>query len=511
MNAIATKPVKLDVKSKIVQKSVHLDDIPVFKPYLAGVFYEGNEVRDISSPINKSKIAGFFKPDERSIEKALERISTKGRLDARNTPGEERIEILQKIADLLEEHSDEMTEILVLNTGKTWKAARGEVEGSIDRLRKANLDLRRIQGDFIPGDWDEHTLESEAIIKREPFGVVLAIVPFNYPLFDAVNKFVYSFLTGNAVIIKPASANPITSFYLSALALEAGIPKSSMAIIPLSGGETGVLVEDPRIQVISFTGSSKTGREVIKKAGIKQLIMELGGGDPAFVLEDAEPDITANKIVTGITSFSGQRCDAIKIVLVEKSVYEDIRNRIAEKLSEIEVGDPREEVDMGPLINEKTADLFEIAVKDAISKGGKVIAGGGRWRNYVEATLIEVESLEKMKDMMLFQEEVFAPVAVIVEFSDLDDAIKTVNERKYGLDAAIFGKDINKIRKLIRLLDVGAIYINEYPRHGIGYYPFGGRKESGIGREGIGYSIEYVTAIKTIVYNYKGKGVWEYM
>ncbi len=509
MNVIATKPVKLDIKSKVIQKAVHPNDIPVFKPYLAGIFYKGSEVKYISSPINNSKIAGFFKPDAESIEQTLERIYTKGRLDARNIPGEERIKILQKIADLLEEHSDEMVEILVLNTGKTWKAARGEVEGSIDRLRKVNLDLRRMQGDFVPGDWDEQTLESEGIIKREPFGIVLAIVPFNYPLFDAVNKFVYSFLPGNAVIIKPASANPTASFYLSALALKAGIPKSSIAVVPLPGEETEILVKDSRIQVISFTGSSRTGKEVIKKAGIKQVIMELGGGDPVFVLEDADLDTATSKIVTGITSFSGQRCDAIKIVLVEKSIYEDIRNGIVEKLSKIEVGDPREDVDIGPLINEKAADLFEIAVKDAISKGGKVIAGGSRWRNYVEATLIEVESLEKMKEMMLFQEEVFAPVAVIVKFSDLDDAIKTVNERKYGLDAAIFGNDINKIRKLVRLLDVGAIYINEHPRHGIGYYPFGGRKESGIGREGIGYS--YVTAIKTIVYNYKGKGVWEYM
>ena len=511
MDAVKTKPVKLEIKSGIVKKAVHFDEIPIFRPYLAGIFYEGEEIRSINSPIDQSRIAGFFKPDKNVVDKTLERVYTEGRAEARNIPGERRMEIIQKVADLLEEHSDEMAEILMLNTGKTTNAAKGEVEGSIDRLRKANLDLKRIQGDFIPGDWDEHTLESEGIIKREPFGVVLAIVPFNYPLFDAVNKFVYSFLPGNAVIIKPASANPIASFYLSSLAVEAGIPESSLAVIPLSGKEAEMLVGDQRIQVISFTGSSKTGKEVIKRAGIKQLIMELGGGDPAFVLDDAEIEMVASKIVTGITSFSGQRCDAIKIVLAEKNVYEDVKEKTVHELSKVRAGDPRDGVDIGPLINDKAAEFFEMAVRDASSKGGKILTGGKRWRNYVEPTLIEVDSLDSMKSTMLFQEEVFAPVALIVAFDDLDEAIKTVNERKYGLDAAIFGKDINKIRKLVRLLDVGAIYINEYPRHGIGYYPFGGRKESGIGREGIGYSVEYVTAIKTIVYNYKGRGVWEYM
>ncbi len=511
MEIVIRKPVKLNIESEMFREIADIDEIPIFKPYMAGIFYKSKIVADIKSPIDQSKIAGFFKPDNESVELAIENIHSKGKTQVRNLPGEKRIEIIQKIADLMEVFADDFVDVLVKNTGKTYSSARGEVEGSIDRLRRAYLDLKRMQGDFVPGDWDEHTLESEAIIKREPYGVVLAIVPFNYPLFDVVNKFVYSFLSGNAVIVKPASANPIASFCFSFIALKAGVPENALAIIPLSGRESGVLVEDSRINVISFTGSSETGKEVIKRAGIKQLVMELGGGDPAFVLEDADVETSASKIATGITSFSGQRCDAIKIVLVENSIYGDVKEKIINELSKIKVGDPRENSDIGPLIDERTAILFEKTVEDALNKGGKILVGGGRWRNYVEPTLIEIDDMETMKTTMMFQEEVFAPIALIVAFDDLDYAIKTINERKYGLDAAIFGKDINKIRKIVRLLDVGAIYINEYPRHGIGYYPFGGRKDSGIGREGIGYSIEYVTAIKTIVYNYKGKGIWEYM
>jgi glyceraldehyde-3-phosphate dehydrogenase [NAD(P)+] len=177
------------------------------------------------------------------------------------------------------------------------------------------------------------------------------------------------------------------------------------------------------------------------------------------------------------------------------------------------VGDPRDpDTDMGPLIDERAAEEMLEAVREAERAGAKILVGGRRIKgSYVEPTLVEVRDKRLLRRLRLYRDEIFAPVAVITSFRDLDEAIEIANGRRYGLDAAIFGESIARIRKLIRYLEVGAIYINEYPRHGIGYYPFGGRKDSGIGREGIGYSIEYVTALKTIVYNYKGKGIWEYM
>ena len=179
----------------------------------------------------------------------------------------------------------------------------------------------------------------------------------------------------------------------------------------------------------------------------------------------------------------------------------------------MKVGDPREpDTDMGPLIDRSTVEEVLSAVKEAEERGAKVLFGGrSLGGNYIEPTLIEVEDKEVLKGLRAYRDEIFASIAIITPVDSVDEAIELSNERRYGLDAAIFGKDINKIRKLVRLLEVGAVYINEYPRHGIGYYPFGGRKDSGIGREGIGYSIEQVTALKTIVYNYKGKGIWEYM
>lgn len=488
-------------------------EVPVYKAFLAGSWQDSPERSRVRSPIDGSVIAEVSRPTSDAIDRALETVYRVGRWRVRDMPGERRLEVLSRIADLMEEHSEELANILVYNAGKTRSQAYGEVEASIDRLRRAPLDLRKLQGDYIPGDWDRHTLESEGIVRREPYGVVLAIIPFNYPLFDTVNKFTYSVIPGNAFVVKPPSADPLPVIYFAKLAIEAGFPPEALAVIPIPGRESSRLVGDRRIHVISFTGSSDTGVQVMRHAGVKQLIMELGGGDPAIVLEDADLRLAASKIVAGMTSYAGQRCDAIKLILVEEPVYDEAKDLIVEELSKVVVGDPRDpNTVMGPLIDEESARAMVEAVDEARRMGARVLYGGSRIKgSYVEPTLVEVADKSVLRKLRLYRDEVFAPVAVITSFSTLEEAIDIVNERRYGLDAAIFGESITKIRKLIRFLEVGAIYINEYPRHGIGYYPFGGRKDSGIGREGIGYSIEYVTALKTIVYNYKGKGIWEYL
>ncbi|MCE4601963.1 MAG: aldehyde dehydrogenase family protein [Desulfurococcales archaeon] len=506
-------PVEYRVPPWAKELVVDVDGKPVFKAYTASAWEEGHNIRWIKSPIDGSTIAGVYAPSWSQVDSALEKIYREGRRAARNIPGERRLAIISRIADLMEQYKEDIAQALVVNAGKPVKAAHGEVEASIDRLRRAPLDLKKLHGDYIPGDWDAHTLESEGLVRREPYGVVLSIIPFNYPLFDTVNKFTYSFLPGNAFIVKPPSADPIPIFYFVKLALEAGVPPSSIALLPLPGRESGRLVGDRRIHVISLTGSTETGVKVIREAGIKQFIMELGGGDPAIVLDDADLDLAASKIATGIVSYSGQRCDSIKLILVEEPVYEEMKKRLVEELAKARIGDPRDpSTVMGPLIDEVTADEVIEAAREAEEAGGKVLYGGRKLGpNYIEPTLVEVKDKEVLRRLRVFRDEIFASIAVITPVSGVDEAIELANERRYGLDAAIFGRDINKIRKLIRLLEVGAIYINEYPRHGIGYYPFGGRKDSGIGMEGIGYSIEYVTARKTIVYNYKGKGIWEYM
>jgi len=490
-----------------------INEVPVFKTFLSGRWFLSGETFDVKTPIDGSLIARVSKPDWSLVEDSLSMVREVGRWRVRELPGDERLEIIFKTADLLESRIDDFTEVLVVNAGKLRSQARGEVMASVERLRKAPLDLKGIYGDYVPGDWSSQTLESEAIVRREPYGVVLSIIPYNYPLFDTVNKFTYSFVAGNAVLVKPPSADPLPVLMFVKTALDAGVPPESIGVLTLSGREMSRLVSDPRIDVVSFTGSTETGKEVLRNAGVKQFIMELGGGDPVIVLRDADLETASQKIATGITSYAGQRCDAVKIVIAEEPVYEDLKKLLVTELSKVRVGDPRsEEVGMGPLIDEKSVDDVIEAVNDALRLGGRILYGGRRLGpTYVEPTLVEFTDKKALEKAKLYKDEVFGPVALITSFRNVDEAIRIANGRRYGLDAAIFGHDIVKIRKLVRYLEVGVIYVNEFPRHGIGYYPFGGRKESGIGREGIGYSIEQVTALKTIIYNYRGAGIWHYM
>lgn len=484
-----------------------------FATFVGGKWIWKDEMIDVRSPIDLSIIGRVPRLDWDDIDRALDVVYSAGRWSIRDTPGWRRLELLERLADLMEEHRDDLVESLIINSGKTRGQAMGEVNASIDRLRRADLDARKIYGEYMPGDWDPTTLETEAVVRREPLGVVLAIIPFNYPLFDAVSKFTYSVVAGNAVVIKPPSADPIPILLFAKLVEESGFPKEAFSVLTIPGRESDRLISDWRIQAISFTGSSGTGRKVIQAAGIKQFIMELGGGDPAIVLPDADLDFAAERVAAGIYSYAGQRCDAIKLVLVANDIYQDFRDKLVSQLSRVVVGDPRDEkATMGPLISPESADEMMNSIEEAVKAGGRILYGGRKLgETYVEPTLIEILDKNVLKGLKLYREEVFAPVALITSFSNLDEAIELANGRAYGLDAAIFGYNMDQVRKLARLLEFGAIYINDMPRHGVGYYPFGGRKDSGIGREGVGYSIEYVTTYKTIVYNYREKGVWRYL
>ncbi|MEJ2771973.1 MULTISPECIES: NADP-dependent glyceraldehyde-3-phosphate dehydrogenase [unclassified Stygiolobus] len=492
--------------------TVNSDEVLSFKTYIAGIWTSTKDLEEVKSPIDLEVYVKVPKLNYEMVDMALQTLYRKGRWEIRDMPGEKRLKVFHTLASLLEKFRQDFVNVLVIGNGKTPSAANGEVNAAIERLERADLDVRKLYGEYVPGDWSTESLEAEAIVRREPLGIVLAITPFNYPLFDVVNKFVYSTVAGNAFILKPASATPLPAIMFAKLAEMAGFPKEALAVITIPGKEMDKIVQDKRIGVISLTGSTETGEQVMKIGGIKQYVMELGGGDSALVMADADPKVSAQKIVTGITSYSGQRCDSIKFVFAEEPIYDKLKENLVEELRKVKVGDPRQDgVTMGPVIDPKTVDEFEFAVKDAVSKGGVILYGGKRLgATYIEPTLIEIDK-SKVKDLYLYKKEVFLSIAVLTQVSNIEEAIELSNGRRYGLDAALFGNDINKIRKAVRMLEVGAVYINEYPKHGIGYFPFGGRKDSGIGREGIGYTIEYVTAYKTVVYNYKGKGIWEYL
>ncbi len=505
---------RLQLKGEVFKEVYYVDEegLPVFKVFINGEWVSKDSLVRVKTPIDGSTIAKLVKISWDDVDSALKLLYEKGRWSIRNMPGDSRVKAFHKAAELIEEHKEDFINTLVLDAGKPIKNAESEVEATIDRLKKVYLDARRIMGEFIPGDWSAETLETEAVIKREPHGVVLTIAPFNYPLHTTALKVVPALLAGNAVLIKPSTLDPLAVVLFTRVLELAGFPKDAVAVITLPGREMNKVVSDRRVRAILFTGSTETGIEIMKNAGIKYLQLELGGQDHAIVLSDADLKWAAERVARGIVSFSGQRCDALRVVLVEEGVYEEFKKLLIAEVRKYRLGDPRkEDVDLGPLITEEAAREVWEAIKDAVSKGGKVLTGGKEPKGaYIEPTVVEVGK-DRLKEISAWCREVFGPLTLLVKVRNLDEAIEIANSSRYGLDAAVFSTDDRKLRKAARLLEVGAVFLNEYPRHGIGYYPFGGVKDSGIGREGIAYSIDNVTTYKSIVKNYRGAGIWEYI
>lgn len=488
------------------------DGIPEFKAFIAGRWVFGERFSDVRSPIDGRVIARVSVLSKGQVENAISSAHSRGRMEIRNYPGEKRIASFLRAAEIMRESFEDFVRVLVLDAGKPKSNAAGETRATIERLEKTTFESRVMLGDYIPGDWSEETLESEGIVKREPYGVVLAIGPFNYPLFIPAAKVIPALLAGNAVLLKPASADPLASIMLVRVLQAASFPEESLQLLTIPGKLMDTVVADRRVGAITFTGSTEVGEHIVKTGGIKAYHLELGGKDPAIVLDDADLELSSEKIVKSMVSYSGQRCDAIRLILAQEGIYDELKAKILERLKNIEPKNPLEDENavMGPLIDDKSADYIEEVYKDAVEKGAKPLTGFRRKGNYVWPLLLEADK-ETLPTLRAFNEDVFGPLTLMVKVSDEDEAVEIANSSRFGLDAAVFSSCERRARKVARKLEVGSVFINEYPRHGIGYYPFGGVKDSGIGREGIGYSVIQLTTTKSIVHNFKGSGVWEYL
>ena len=434
----------------------------------------------------------------RAIEAAFNAMPVMAKMDAIQS-----IEMLDKIKDLVAEHKEELIQMLIQEAAKPRAYAEGEVKATIERLHYACEETKIMYGEYIPGDLISGTSQKFALVSRKPLGVVLAICPFNYPLFISVSKIAPALAAGNTVVCKAASDDPITLLMFTRLAELAGVPKGALNVITGGGGEIGdLLATHPKIDMISFTGSTSVGKHIASVAGMKQLHLELGGKSPAIVLEDADLDSTIKECAAGALKFSGQRCDALSRILVVESIADEFAKRMVKEADGWKVGNPKEpDTKIGPLINEAGMQKVEALVKDALSKGAKLLRGGKRSGMFYEPTVLD----RVTRDMKIAWEETFGPVVSIMRVRDMDEALKIANESVYGLDASVFTQDVDKAVYLARNVESGTVTINGSPAHGVGNFPFGGDKDSGMGREGLNYSIDEMTRIHTIVFNMKKK------
>jgi glyceraldehyde-3-phosphate dehydrogenase [NAD(P)+] len=485
--------------------SVGPSGCPDFRILLGGRWVSLEKRIEVRSPINDALIATVPNASDREAEQAVE-SSYNHRNTIRTVPAVEKIEIFQRTYELLLQNKDSFVSILTLEAGKPLSNAEGEVKATAERLKLTPEDYGKIRGEHIPGDWSEETVGTSADVLREPLGVVLAISPFNYPLYITATKVIPALLAGNSVVVKPSSQDPLAFLMFARILDVAGIPAGSLNVVTGRGPIGEYLAGHEKVNMLTFTGSTEVGRRLAGVAGIKKLHMELGGKGCAIVLGDADLELAAEETVKGALSYSGQRCDAISRVFVEQSVAGVFVNKILKEAEAYKVGDPRDPtVKIGPLINRSAAERVNSLVIDAIDKGAKVLAGAKHEGNYYHPTILCDVSL----DAKIMWEETFGPVIPVMRVKGVDEAIDLVNKSRYGLDSCVFTTNLNLARKAAKRLEEGEVTINAAPRHGVGYYPFGGNKDSGLGREGIGYSIEEMTRLKTIVYNWRPARVWD--
>ncbi|MDO5558526.1 MAG: NADP-dependent glyceraldehyde-3-phosphate dehydrogenase [Oscillospiraceae bacterium] len=455
---------------------------------------------EIRSPLDDSIVGRVPAMTTGEVDEAME--AARNAQDAwRIKTVSERAEILNAAADLLIENQEEIANLLILEIGKDHKSARSEVVRTADFLRFTADSGKNITGESLPGDsFPGFKNNKISVVKREPLGVVLAISPFNYPVNLSVSKIAPALVAGNTVVLKPATQGSLSGLYLARLFQHAGIPDGVLNTVTGKGSEIGDYITTHKdVDFINFTGSTEIGRHISKITEMVPALMELGGKDAAIVLADADLEMTAGQIVAGAFSYSGQRCTAVKRIIVIDTVADKLVELLRNKILDLKVGNPleHEALDVVPLISTKSADFVCGLIDDAKQKGAKLIAGGSRTGNLVEPTLFDYVTL----DMRLAWEEPFGPVVPVIRVHDKDEAIKIANESEYGLQSSVFTNNINDAFYVADKLEVGTVQVNNKTERGPDHFPFLGVKASGMGTQGIKYSIESMTRPKATIIN----------
>lgn len=500
------KPIQLKLSRMFTECYVESGGIPEFRLLVGGRWVEskGGRTLDVDTPIDDSVIARVQAATVEDIDDAVG-AAHQARRSIRDIAAIDRIDILNRARHIIEDHREDFVNTLVLEAGKTPSNATGEVMASLNRVKMTMEEARSIFGEYVPGDWSEDTMAKFALVIHEPLGVIACVTPFNYPLFSAMAKVTPAIVSGNTVVVKPASDDPIVALLLGRVLQEAGIPEGVVNVVTGSGAKVGDrLVSHEDVRMVTLTGSTEVGKHVATLTGMKKRHLELGGKGAAIVTSDADLALAAKKVLEGSLKYSGQRCDAISRAFVEEQVAERFMELLKEELGSWKMGDPRDTGNnMGPLINPKAAERVQSMVDDAIAKGATLVSGGKHIKSYFEPTVLDFVP----RDARIATEETFGPVVTVMRVKNVDEAIERTNESKFGLDSCVFTNNLYTAWKVAKALEEGSVSINDAPAHGVGYFPFGGNKDSGIGREGVGYSIDEMTRIKTIQFNLAPAGL----
>ncbi len=466
-----------------------------YKLFIDGQWVDGGPMMEVRNKYNDQVIAALPTARREDVDAAIA-SAERAESTMADMPAHKRAEILLRTAALLRERYDDFSKTIAAEAGKAMKFARGEVDRAISTFTIAAEEAKRLHGETIPLDAVPSGEGYFGFWTRRPVGVIAAISPFNFPLNLVAHKVAPALAAGNTLVLKPASTTPLAAVKLCQVLEEAGLPAGAINLVVGSGGTVGEwLITDPRVDKITFTGSPPVGAHILAVAGIKKVTLELGNTSPVIVAPDADLDFVAKRCAVGAYYNSGQVCISVQRIYSQKQVYESLSEKFVKATEAMVVGDPLDErVDVGPMIDIKEVDRIEGWVKEAKTSGAKVLTGGKReGAVYYPTVLADVNP-----GMKVVAEEVFAPVASVIRCDDFEESLKQANDTKFGLQVGVFTKDVDRVFKAVKRLNFGGVIINDTPVFRADHMPYGGNRQSGLGREGVRFAMEDMTNIQMV-------------
>ncbi|MCG3110864.1 MAG: aldehyde dehydrogenase family protein [Candidatus Manganitrophus sp. SB1] len=473
--------------------------IPEHPFWIAGKWRKSAEKVEVVNPYNNQPIGVTYSASAEDVEIALA-SATHAFQEMRRMPAFRRGEILHQISEGLKARREEVARTMTLESGKPIADARGEVNRAVSTFQIASEEAKRMEGEFLPLDLMPGSEGRVGITRRFPIGPIVGISPFNFPLNLVAHKIAPALAAGNTILLKPAPKTPLTALLLAEIIASVGVPDGAVSVF-LCGNELAEkMVLDPRVKMLSFTGSAAVGWMLKEKANKKRVVLELGGNAGVIIHSDADLDYAAKRCAIGGFSYAGQVCISVQRIFVQEQIYSRFSSLFAEQVKGLQVGDPTDEkTAMGPMIDLKAAERAERWIQEAVSQGAKILTGGKRSGTLLEPTVLT----ETTPQMQVNCQEVFAPIVTMAPYRKLEEAIARINQSPYGLQAGLFVRDIKETFHAFEEIEVGGLIVNDVPTYRVDHMPYGGLKESGVGREGVRYAIEEMTDLKLMALNLK--------
>ncbi|WP_163538850.1 aldehyde dehydrogenase family protein [Gracilibacillus sp. YIM 98692] len=457
------------------------------------------ETLAVNNPYNQEKVAEISLASIEDLNEAIDNCFSVFHDTMKKMPAYQRSDILRNTANLMEDRKQSFAETITKEAGKPLKYSLGEVDRAIQVLRFASEEAKHINSEVIPMDAAIGGENRLGLTKKVPLGVVAAITPFNFPLNLSLHKIAPAIAAGNTIVFKPAEKTPVSAYMLVKLLHEAGLPPGALNLVLGLGEELGdTLVQHEKVQKVTFTGSLPVGRKIRENAGFKKITLELGSNSPNILFDDVKVGDVVADLVKGGFAFSGQVCISAQRIYVHQSLYDSFLEEYVKATEALVIGDPMDEqTEFGPMINEEAAERAKQWIDDAAAKGAKIQTGGKQ-----QGTMLTPTIMTNVKnDMKVIAEEVFAPIVSVIPFETEEEVIKLSNDSIYGLQAGVFTNDLTRAFRVANQLEMGGVWINEISTYRQDNHPYGGVKQSGIGKEGVKYAVEDMTDLKFIGLN----------